>query len=183
MDESEVAATADWTGGECSDDERYDRRTDKTESGESTWEPAPEDIVQLYEKLARGEVPELDWECPDRRSPSPLGEEESEEEEEQTDETDKEEKLEPDGFDFDEDTPLDRSTVTPRRLGANKTPKSQQKRVASMDSILSDLIRHKKIDREASLASQKNAGGTPRRPRPQQAALPKLTLPTTPSSS
>lgn len=35
------------------------------------WEPKPEDIKTLYQRLSSGENLELDWMCPGRRSPSP----------------------------------------------------------------------------------------------------------------
>ena len=47
---------------ECSDDENYG-----PEKGE--WEPAPSDIIELYEQLAKGDALELDWKCPGRRDP------------------------------------------------------------------------------------------------------------------
>lgn len=46
----------DWAA-ECSDDENY--------------KLAPNDIIELYQRIARGENLELEWKCPGRRSPTP----------------------------------------------------------------------------------------------------------------
>ena len=41
-------------------------------SGEKgVWQPAPPDILRLCERLSRGETLGLEWECGERRSPSP----------------------------------------------------------------------------------------------------------------
>jgi len=41
----------------CSDDEKY--------------EMTPDDMKQMYEKVARNEPLVLEWQCPGRRSPTP----------------------------------------------------------------------------------------------------------------
>ena len=53
---------------ECSDDEKYNPTQN---SSPSLWEPSPAQIIELYEKVARGEPLELEWKCPGRRDPSP----------------------------------------------------------------------------------------------------------------
>lgn len=52
---------------ECSDEENYGSSSNQ----KGAWEPDPKIIVELYEKLAKGEKLELEWKCPGRRSPSP----------------------------------------------------------------------------------------------------------------
>ena len=59
---------------ECSDEELYNPGG----GPKGTWEPRPEDIVTLYEKIVKGDIPELVWKCPGRRSPSPEKTEEDE---------------------------------------------------------------------------------------------------------
>ncbi len=57
------------------------------------WEPAPQDIKELYEKLAAGEELTLTWSWPrGRRSPSPEPAEESMEQDTAPKEVQKEEK-------------------------------------------------------------------------------------------
>ena len=76
--EPSSAAEEAWVA-ECSDtEEKYN--PSKIVPG--AWEPLPEDIIRLYTCLAAGEIPELEWECPDRRSPSPLGMEQDDAEDE-----------------------------------------------------------------------------------------------------
>ncbi|XP_062602258.1 PAXIP1-associated glutamate-rich protein 1-like, partial [Saccostrea cucullata] len=48
-----------------SDDEKYD----PGKKGNGTWCPLPEDIVKLYEALAKEKVLKLEWKCPGRHLP------------------------------------------------------------------------------------------------------------------
>ncbi len=52
---------------ECSDEEKYNPSNVEKDA----WEPSPEDIKRLYEKLANGEKLEIQWKCKGRRSPTP----------------------------------------------------------------------------------------------------------------
>jgi len=52
----------DWVA-ECSDDENY--------------KLTPTDIIELYQRIGRGENLELEWKCPGRRSPTPERNEEN----------------------------------------------------------------------------------------------------------
>lgn len=56
---------------DCSDDEFKDHK--------GPWEPSAEEIDSLYGKLAKGEIPELNWKSPGYREPSPQFMEEPEE--------------------------------------------------------------------------------------------------------
>lgn len=49
--------------------------------GQLKWEPAPDDIMQLYEMVNQVGVIELEWQCPGRRAPSPVSTDYYEEEE------------------------------------------------------------------------------------------------------
>ncbi len=53
-------------GAECSDDDKYSPTNEK-----GVWEPEPQDIKALYEKINNGETLILEWVCPGRKSPSP----------------------------------------------------------------------------------------------------------------
>lgn len=137
---------------EASDDEVYGPT-------KGVWEPAPEDIVELYNKILKDSVLELQWVCPGRKS---LQEETENTEQTQNPNEGKEEekKLEvpaaPTEFDFDESSEM--NPITPRRTpGSAKTPRSH-KRVANMDKIWNDFMQEKK--KETAKASPV---GTPKR--------------------
>lgn len=49
----------------CSDDE-----IGTTYKEKGTWEPTPEEIVNMYEILDSKGVLDFEWQCPGRRSPS-----------------------------------------------------------------------------------------------------------------
>jgi len=56
MAKNEPAEDDDWSVP-CSDDEKY--------------EISPEDMKEMFEKVARNEPLTLEWKCPGRRSPTP----------------------------------------------------------------------------------------------------------------
>ena len=151
----------DWYAA-CSDEEKYNPA--KRDNG--TWEPDPKDIVELLSKVARGDATHLQWRCPGRRSPTPERDEEAMDAKDNTEEESKEEeRVEETKFDFDEDfgeseKPL---AITPRRTpgGPAKTPKSNR-RVASLDKIMNDIRRHKKIDDGAKKGEKAALDTTPR---------------------
>ena len=72
---------------ECSDDEKYGPE-------KNLWEPDPKKIVELYEKLAKGETLTLEWKLPagGRRSPTPDREESEEVADESKDDAKEDEK-------------------------------------------------------------------------------------------
>ncbi|XP_023932437.1 PAXIP1-associated glutamate-rich protein 1 [Lingula anatina] len=129
------------------------------------WEPTIEDIVTLYERLVKDEVLELEWISPGRRPP----EKEKEAVDDVSQEPDtpqetptKEEPVAPTEFDFD-DTQTEAAKVTPKWTpGSGKTPRPQ-KRVASLDKILSDIRQEKK--KETGL--RRSPSSTPQRPGPK----------------
>ncbi|ELU14197.1 hypothetical protein CAPTEDRAFT_220871 [Capitella teleta] len=153
----------------CSDDEKYNAAQNPDPTA---WEPAPSQIIELYEKVANGEALQLEWRCPGRRelSPEAVKSEKMEEQEAENTPNENEEKP-PTEFDFD-DMGFDSNPVaTPRRTpGASRTPRSVQKRVARLDKILDDITRNKKLNR-SKVISQKSPLGTPvARPPPKATA-------------
>ncbi|XP_033748800.1 PAXIP1-associated glutamate-rich protein 1-like [Pecten maximus] len=124
-----------------SDDEKYD----PTKSGKGVWEPTPKDILQLFEKIEKEKVLELNWKCPGRRPPKGTEEEDMDATQDPSIEAEPEEAEEepkpqqPTEFDFEEDEFDTATKVTPRRTPGVKTPKSQKK-VARMDKVLQDMM-------------------------------------------
>ncbi|KAL3858250.1 hypothetical protein ACJMK2_012847 [Sinanodonta woodiana] len=149
---------------DCSDDEKYN----PTHQPLGTWEPAPEDILDLFEKLQKNKVLELHWKCPGRLPPeSENGEDENPKDIEMEQEKEEETKpLQPTEFDFDDDTAEPTAKITPRRTpgSAPKTPK----RVARMDKVLQDIMTQRKLnaaEREARKAKSTRPGQSPSRGR------------------
>ena len=70
--ENKTELDVDWAV-DCSDDEKYD----PTGIGNNTWQPCPNDIKTLYERLANHESLTLEWKCRGRRSPTPERQEEN----------------------------------------------------------------------------------------------------------
>ncbi|XP_060067899.1 uncharacterized protein LOC132548092 [Ylistrum balloti] len=126
---------------EGSDDEKYD----PTKSGKGVWEPKPEDILKMFEKIEKEKVLELSWKCPGRRPPKGTEEEDMDATQDPSIEVEPEEAEEepkpqqPTEFDFEEDEFDTTTKVTPRRTPGVKTPKSQKK-VARMDKVLQDIM-------------------------------------------
>lgn len=89
---------------------------------------------------------ELDWKCPGRRAPSPQKEEVTEPVESR--ETVEEEK--DDGFDFEDDAPAAPSagfgTPHQRRTPGSTLRGSARKKTTSLDSVLSNMRRHRIIE-------------------------------------
>ncbi|XP_022085622.1 PAXIP1-associated glutamate-rich protein 1-like [Acanthaster planci] len=133
------------------DDEKDETRKKKT-SG--VWMPDVNVIIDLYQKLDKEGVLELQWKCPGRRPPP----EEIDEKKEETPMTEtelekpeaKEEKQEeePTEFDFDVDAPSVTNMAPRRTPGSGQALGSGKKRVARMDKIFDDMLRHKRIDEE-----------------------------------
>merc|ERR1712168_1044587 len=139
---------------ECSDEETYNI----CKTIPTVWEPHPSDIVELYNAINKGESLSLEWVCHDRRSPDILySESEKDEESNHSTVEMKEEKKKVTEFDFDEFGPdAPPAAITPKRItGTTKTPRSQQKRVANMEKIMNDLIRHKEMEANDKNTSEK----------------------------
>merc|ERR1712002_290806 len=125
---------------ECSDEETYNI----CKTIPTVWEPHSNEIVELYNAINRGASLTLEWVCHDRRSPDILySESEKDEESNHSIVEMKKEKKKVTEFDFD-DGPDAPAAIAPKKItGTSKTLRSQQKRVANMEKIMNDLIRHK----------------------------------------
>ncbi|CAL1544487.1 unnamed protein product, partial [Lymnaea stagnalis] len=133
------------------------------------WEPKPEDILAVVEKLEQcngGPIP-LKWVCPGRKPP----EKQDQQDDQAGDgmdvdgEDSKEEELrapEMSAFDFDEFQSDVKAKLTPRATsgGLGRTPRPE-KRVAKMDNIM-DSLRKQQLQRVAEReARRKGSPGTP----------------------
>ncbi|XP_069683641.1 PAXIP1-associated glutamate-rich protein 1 [Periplaneta americana] len=126
----------------CSDDENYNAQ------GKDFWEPSAEDIVSLYELIDKEGVLELEWQCPGRRVPSPAQDEFYQEDEESM-ESKPEEKSD---FDFMDE--MSSPKFTPRRTGEGGPKGSAKKKTTSLDGILSNIRRHRKLEEMEKQASE-----------------------------
>lgn len=66
-DNGESSNNDDWVV-ECSDDELAGVGDD--------WQPPPAELENLYEEICKNGIIHLEWKCPGRRPPSPIGNEE-----------------------------------------------------------------------------------------------------------
>ncbi|GFR93491.1 hypothetical protein ElyMa_006226700 [Elysia marginata] len=109
------------------------------------WQPKPEDILTLFEKLAGGGPLPLKWQCPGRRPPKSKEEVAEESTTKSADlerEEEKEEKPvapEASAFDFDEFSSDPNTKLTPIRApgGSGRTPRTKKR--ARMDNIMDSL--------------------------------------------
>ncbi|XP_002730463.1 PAXIP1-associated glutamate-rich protein 1A-like [Saccoglossus kowalevskii] len=139
----------------CSDSEEDKEKADKCKD-RRTWEPPPSVIVALYEKLDKVGTLELDWVCPKRKLPDDEEEKHDDVEAAQNSDEGRDEQEvnaqteEPTEFDdFDElNADMDNTSlhVTPRRTPGSGGQGSSRKKVARMDRVITDMIRHKKMD-------------------------------------
>lgn len=124
---------------DCSDDEKYDIKL--RDNGE--WEPEPSVIVELYNRMESDGFIELEWQCPGRRPPTPQS---SSDNKDNTDEKTTEVVEEDDKSDFefrDEMSQLRLSVRPAENVGPRGSAK---KKTTSLDAILSNMVRHRKLD-------------------------------------
>lgn len=124
---------------DCSDDEKYDIKL--RDNGD--WEPEPSVIADLYCQMEIEGYIELEWQCPGRRPPTPQS---SNDNKEYTDDRTNEIKEEEDksDFDFKDEMSQLRLSVRPAE---NVGPRgSAKKKTTSLDAILSNMARHRKLD-------------------------------------
>lgn len=128
----------DWEIG-CSDEEAFELTDEKTARN---WEPSPEEIVELFDKLDKGEILQLDWQCPGRRPPTP--DDANDSQNNNHDEASELKHEEKSDFDFEDDMAQLRLSV---RKSGNVEPRgSAKKKTTSLDAILSNMARHRKLD-------------------------------------
>ncbi|XP_075211716.1 PTIP binding protein Pa1 [Lycorma delicatula] len=123
----------------CSDDEKYDIKL--RDNGE--WEPEPSVIADLYFQLESDGYIELEWQCPGRRPPTPQSLNDSKDNSNDKIHDVKEEEDKSD-FEFKDEMSQLRLSVRPAE---NVGPRgSAKKKTTSLDAILSNMARHRKLD-------------------------------------
>uniref|UniRef100_T1INR3 PAXIP1-associated glutamate-rich protein 1 n=1 Tax=Strigamia maritima TaxID=126957 RepID=T1INR3_STRMM len=136
----------DWSVS-CSDDEKYNNTSNKSKV---MWEPKPEEIVELYKVLSEKGILEIEWKCPGRRSPSPPPsnatlQDDSGDENQMDEQKNVAESTE---FEFDDDMAPTTALKPRRSLGHAKLRGSGQKRTASLQNVVSEIIRHRKLENQ-----------------------------------
>lgn len=135
----------------CSDDELSKNGVTIGKS----WMPDPSELEELYKNIDKCGILALEWKCPGRRAPSsvPVSKENQPEvlmspvREEKSD------------FDFMDEMSSLRLRV--RRDGEHTLRGSAKKKTTSFDGILSNMIRHKRIEQ---MEKQGTTPGTPSTP-------------------
>lgn len=121
---------------ECSDDEL-------TSNGifiGKHWMPDPNELEDLYKNIDKSGTVNLEWKCPGRRPPSPAPVSKENQPEAPASPI-REEKSD---FDFMDEVSSLRLRV--RREGEDTLRGSAKKKTTSFDGILSNMIRHKRIE-------------------------------------
>lgn len=129
------------------------------------YEPPPETIEKLYELLNEGKLPELKWECPGYRPPTPKDLPKT---------PTKEENIEDEKSDFDFMDEMNAPKLKVRREGDSALKGSAKKKTTSLDGILSNMRRHWKLDQQQ--LSDKNQT-------PQKSSSENIPAPTTPTTT
>lgn len=137
--ENPASKTEDEFEIDCSDDEKYDIKL--KDNGE--WEPEPKVIAELYCQLENDGYIELEWQCPGRRPPTPqyLNDNKDNFDDKAHDVKEEEDKSD---FEFKDEMSQLRLSVRPAE---NVGPRgSAKKKTTSLDAILSNMARHRKLD-------------------------------------
>lgn len=122
----------------CSDEEKYGLRDSMDD-----WEPSPEEIIELYEQIDREKILELEWQCPGRRPPTPLNISDGQNNQDENLSEIKEEE----NTDFDFKDEMSQLRLNVRPTGEYVGPRgSAKKKTTSLDAILSNMARHRKLD-------------------------------------
>jgi hypothetical protein len=117
-----------------------------------SWAPEPEEVLHLFEELKKNKYFNFNWECPGRRNP--YEEEQPVPEPEKISNASKETEVEADDFDFEEEsTPLPRR---PSKAPLTLLKGSAKKRTTSLAGILSNMERHRIMDKMQSGDSTNN---------------------------
>lgn len=117
---------------DCSDEEMPIKK--------GVYEPPPEEIEKLYDALNEGLLPQLKWESPGYRPPTPVNLPST---------PTKEENCAPDeksDFDFMDEMSSPRLPV--RREGEVALKGSAKKKTTSLDGVLSNMRRHWRLDQQ-----------------------------------
>ncbi|XP_026477295.1 PAXIP1-associated glutamate-rich protein 1 [Ctenocephalides felis] len=129
----ENSSNDDWSVA-CSDDELA---TD----GDGNWYPPPADLEVLFEELEKNGILQLQWKCPGRRPPSPIGNEETSNNSDQ--ESNDEKKS---NFEFMDE--MSSPQIRVRVAGENELKGSAKKKTSSFDGILLNMKRHRQLNQE-----------------------------------
>lgn len=105
-----------------------------------SWMPDPFELEDLYKNIDKSGTIQLEWKCPGRRPPSPVPVSKENQPEIPTSPV-REEKSD---FDFMDEVSSLRLRV--RREGEDTLRGSAKKKTTSFDGILSNMIRHKRIE-------------------------------------
>uniref|UniRef100_A0A146M054 PAXIP1-associated protein 1 n=1 Tax=Lygus hesperus TaxID=30085 RepID=A0A146M054_LYGHE len=132
-----MLASDDWEIG-CSDDEKYEVKL--RDNGQ--WEPDPPQVIEYLERLANSEegLLSISWVCPGRRPPTPEINEDDIKMEANNDEGKEDEK--DDYFDFE----IEKGELCLRPSGDVGPRGSAKKKTTSLDAILSNMARHRRMD-------------------------------------
>ncbi|CAH0405670.1 unnamed protein product [Chilo suppressalis] len=134
----------------CSDDELAKSGTFIGKS----WMPNPTELEELYKIIEKNGTLNLEWKCPGRRGPSPVLVN-KEKQPEMPVSPIREEKSD---FDFMDEVSSLRLRV--RREGEDTLRGSAKKKTTSFDGILSNMIRHKRIEQMEKQANTSTPSST-----------------------
>lgn len=104
------------------------------------WIPDPNELEEFYKHIDKSGTISLDWKCPGRRAPSPV----PVSKENQPEVPASPVRVEKSDFDFMDEVSSLRLRV--RREGEDTLRGSAKKKTTSFDGILSNMIRHKRIE-------------------------------------
>lgn len=127
----------------CSDDELTKQGTNIGKS----WTLDPDELEELYNNIDKKGTLNLEWKCSGRRAPSPV----LEVKENKPEVPESPVRVEKSDFDFMDEVSSLRLRV--RREGEDTLRGSAKKKTTSFDGILSNMIRHKRIEQMEKLAN------------------------------
>lgn len=110
------------------------------------YEPNPEQVEQLYTLLSEGKLPDLKWESPGYRPPTPK--------DRPSTPTNNLEDIEDEKSDFDFMDDMSAPRLPVRRDGEASLKGSAKKKTTSLDGILSNMRRHWKLDQQEKKSSE-----------------------------
>ncbi|XP_013187949.1 PAXIP1-associated glutamate-rich protein 1 [Amyelois transitella] len=116
------------------------------------WMPDPAELEELYNSIGKSGSLNLEWKCPGRRAPTPVPVSNANQPEMPASPA-REEKSD---FDFMDE--VNSLSLRVRRDGEDTLRGSAKKKTTSFDGILSNMIRHKRIEQ---MEKQGNTPGTP----------------------
>ncbi|CAK1548002.1 unnamed protein product [Leptosia nina] len=106
-----------------------------------SWMPDPNELEELYKSIEKTGTINLEWKCPGRRAPSPVPVSKENQPEAMLTSPVREEKSD---FDFMDE--MGSLHLRVRREGEDTLRGSAKKKTTSFDGILSNMIRHKRIE-------------------------------------